>query len=95
MSGNIDFDRGERLFFQILHAIDDAPIPEGKDEGKFWTDFEKILCKDKAALTGIADLIDDVAGYGITCTGYYDPEEDARTGCVDKYTGYHYLELAE
>ena len=92
---NENFKRGEKLFECIMEAINNAPCPEDKYESKFWTDGEKILCKDEAAINGIADLVDDIAGYGICCTGYYDPEEDKRNGCEDKYTGYHYLELAE
>lgn len=92
---NLDFKRGEKLFLEIVKAINDAPCPEDKFEPKFWTDGEKILSKDQSALNGIADLIDDVATYGICCTGYYDPEEDKRSDCIDKYTGYYWLELAE
>ena len=92
---NMDFERGEKLFFAIMGAIDEAPAPEDKFESKFWTDGEKILSKDKRAINGIADLIDDVANYGICCTGYYDPEEDKRHDTIDRYTGYYYLELAE
>ena len=91
---NYDFKRGERLFNCIMEAIANAPCPEDKFEAKFWTDGEKILCKNEAAIEGIADLVDDIAGYGIACTGYYDPEEDRRNDTVDKYTGYYYLEIA-
>ena len=86
-----NFQKAEMLFYAIIGALDDTEV----DNPKFWTDAEKILCKDEAAINGIADLLDDVAGYGVCCTGYYDPEEDKRSDCVDEYTGYYYLELAE
>lgn len=86
-----NFEVAEKLFFAIMEALDNTEV----ENPKFWTDSEKILCKDQAAINGIADLLDDVAGYGVCCTGYYDPEEDNRNGVVDEYTGYYYLELAE
>lgn len=92
--GNYDFERGERLFNHIVQAIVDAPCPEDKYEPKFWSDGEKILSKDQTAINAIADLVDDIACYGIACTGYYDPEEDRRNDTIDRYTGYYYLEIA-
>ena len=86
-----NFEVAEKLFFAIMEALDNTEV----ENPKFWTDSEKIMSKDKAAISGIADLLDDVAGCGVCCTGYYDPEEDKRNGEVDKYTGYYYLELAE
>ena len=89
-----NFEIAENLFFAMVHAPEDADVMAGVT-AKFWTDGEKILSKDGAAINRIADLLDDVAGYGVTSTGYYDPEEDERTGCTDKYTGYYRLEIAE
>ena len=85
----------ERLFETIVKTLADAPCPEDKFESKFWTDGEKIMCKDRERLYGIADLIDDIAGYPMCGGGYCDPEEDKRSGCTDEYTGYYYIELAE
>ena len=86
-----NFQKAEMLFYAMIGALDDTEV----DNPKFWTDGEKILCKDQAAINGIADLLDDITGYGVCSTGYYDPEEDKRSGLVDKYTGFYYLELAE
>ena len=86
-----NFQYAENLFTAIVEALNNTEV----DSPKFWTDGEKILSKDKAALNGIADMIDQLADYGICCTGYYDPEEDKRNDCIDEYTGYYWLELAE
>ena len=86
-----NFQYAENLFATIVEAISNAEV----DSPNFWTDGEKILSKDNAALNGIADMIDQLADYGICCTGYYDPEEDKRNDCIDEYTGYYWLELAE
>lgn len=86
-----NFQKAEMLFIAMMEALTSTEV----ENPKFWTDAEKIMCKDEAAINGIADLLDDVAGYGVCCTGYYDPEEDKRSGLVDEYTGYYYLELAE
>lgn len=85
---------GIATFNDMIDALQKLCI-ESDNEPKFWTDGEKILSKDKAALNGIADMIDQLADYGICCTGYYDPEEDKRNDCIDEYTGYYWLELAE
>ena len=36
----------------------------------------------------MADIIELAGAYGTT--GYYDPEEDEREGCVDRFTGKWY-----
>lgn len=89
-----NFKIAESVFNTIIEALNDADVAPGVT-GKFWTDGEKILSKDERGVNGIADLLDDIAGFGICSGGYYDPEEDKRTGCTDQYTGYHYIELAE
>lgn len=89
-----DDNLGVQMFDSIIRSLLELCIESDK-EPKFWTDGEKILSKDMAALNGVADLIDQLADYGICCTGYYDPEEDKRFSMEDEYTGYYYLELAE
>ena len=86
-----NFQYAENLFAAIVEALNNTEV----DSPKFWTDGEKILSKDQTLLNAVADLIDGVAGYGVCCTGYYDPEEDERTNCTDEYTGNYYVELAE
>lgn len=58
-----------------------------------WCDGENILCKTYADAQKVADYIDEKAGRAISATGFYDPEEDKRMGCVDKYTGWYYVTI--
>lgn len=56
----------------------------------YWTDGEQILCKTEAEADIIADFLEDL-GFDCLNTGYYDPVEDEREGCVDNHTGYWYI----
>ena len=58
-----------------------------------WCDGENILCKTYEDAQKVADYIDEKAGRAISATGFYDPEEDKRMGCVDKYTGWYYVTI--
>ena len=56
----------------------------------FWTDGEEILCKTEEQAEAVADFLEDL-GFDCLNTGYYDPVEDKREGCVDDHTGYWYI----
>ncbi len=58
-----------------------------------WCDGENILCKTYEDAQKVADYIDEKVGRAISATGFYDPEEDERMGCVDKYTGWYYVTI--
>lgn len=58
----------------------------------FWTDGEEILCKTEKQAEVIADLLEDM-GFGLVCTGYYDPKEDEKNNAVDNHTGYWYVSV--
>ena len=47
---------------------------------------EDILTNDETAADAIADFLEEV-GFDYGKTSYYDPEEDARDGIHDSYTG--------
>ena len=61
-----------------------------------WSDGEMILCKTKEGADAICDLLwqlyrsndEDIT----FTTGYFDPEEDARQGDEDRYTGWYYVD---
>lgn len=82
---------GVVMFNAIVKQLYESSDDHGNEE--FWSDGEKVLVRDEAKANALADLIDAAAGYGITCTGYYDPEEDARLNLTDRYTGYHYVDI--
>ena len=62
---------------------------EDKKHG-YWTDGEQILCKTEEEVNIVADFLEDL-GFCDLNTGYYDPIEDEREGCVDDHTGYWYI----
>lgn len=85
---------GIQMFDNMVRSLLELCIESGR-EPKFWTDGEKILSKDRNALYGIADLIDQLADYPVCSGGYYDPDEDAQFKTCDEYTGFYYIQLAE
>lgn len=52
----------------------------------FWTDGTDILCKTEEEAKSVANFLEDM-GFDSISTGYYDPDEDERNGCVDEKTG--------
>lgn len=63
------------------------------------TDGSEILCEDEETAEYVADTIenlckDEDGDNYLICTGYYDPEEDMRDGCVDSYTDWWYVDIA-
>lgn len=68
-------------------------LPELGSESKYdiWQDGSEILCKYEVVANIIADLIESCSVDAHT--GYYDPEEDARSNEVDDHTGYWYIDF--
>lgn len=62
-----------------------------RNKGKIRSDGEQLLTETEELANALADLIDLVDD--CQTTGYYDPEEDAKSGEVDEYTGYYYVSL--
>lgn len=50
---------------------------------------DELICNDEEATEIIADFLDSLGL--VTCTGYYDPEEDTRNNEVDDRTGWWYI----
>lgn len=57
---------------------------------KIWTDGSEILVNTASAAEIIADFM-AVLGYD-SHIGYYDPKDDERDHCVDRYTGWWYID---
>ena len=53
---------------------------------------DEILTNSETAADAIADLLESI-GFDYVNTGYYDPEEDARDGISDHYTGKWYVSV--
>lgn len=56
---------------------------------EMWSDGSEILVNNENAAEYIADFL-EALGYEAH-TGYYDPKQDERDGCVDEHTGYYYI----
>lgn len=60
------------------------------DQVLFWSNGDEILCKTADGADTVADLL-EACGIDCAVTGYYDPDEDQRSGEVDSLTGWHYV----
>ena len=50
-----------------------------------------IVSKDETTVNRIADMLDSMGFDAVT--GYFNPEEDKRSGEVDSLTGYYYVDI--
>lgn len=59
---------------------------------------DTILCRTEDVANAVAEIIERLYAAQDEdvqiCTGYYDPEEDARSGETDELTGWHYVDIA-
>lgn len=95
-----DFE--EHIFDNVFNAfLSKLPLnpPEIEINGVskvrevIWTDGTEILCAYEDMAEKIADILDAISGEPEAHTGYYDPFEDARDGCVDDHTGFYYVDF--
>ena len=54
-------------------------------------DKSMIVSKDETTVNRIAEMLDSMGFDAVT--GYFDPEEDKRSGEVDSLTGYYYVDI--
>ena len=80
----------DNVFNQILSVL---PGRVYSEDVLIWTDGTEILCKTEWLAELIADMIKQIAGEPEAHTGYYDPSEDERDGCVDSHTGWYYVDF--
>ena len=78
-------EENANLWLAITGALPHKP----SEKCKFWSNDEEILGLDEVEVNIIADLL-DCMGYD-AITGYYDPEEDAKNGDTDDFTGHYYV----
>lgn len=57
-----------------------------------WTDGTEIMCAYESTAEFIANILEAISGEKEAHTGYYDPFDDARDGCVDNHTGFYYVD---
>jgi hypothetical protein len=66
-------------------------------EGSVWSSGYEILCKTEDGADALADMFECLYKAQdeeiLINTGYYDPEEDARNGELDSFTGWWYVNI--
>lgn len=85
------------MYYSLFDAIINTAPREPTDGEPIWSNGDMILCRTEWIADEIAAAVENVGTavghYTLTHTGYYDPAEDERDKCVDKYTGWWYVEL--
>lgn len=78
-------------FNEFVNALPDCPC------GYIWSSKDEILCKSESAANTISELIEHLYASQqediLVHTGYYDPIEDEKSGEVDKFTGWWYVDI--
>lgn len=87
MDRDIMYLMDRRIWDYFIQSLDDNT--ENNTHG-FWTDGTDILCKTEEEAKGVANFLQDM-GFDSVSTGYYDPVQDERDGCVDDKTGYWFI----
>lgn len=79
-------------FNDILLSLPISPESPNR-EVKYWSNGCDILCRDEESASAIADFLNEM-GYEEVNTGFYDPEEDKKSGEVNECTGWYYVGIA-
>ena len=79
--------RNEKFDTEALWCSLEAPNTHG------YVKYDKsmIVSKDETTVNRIADMLDSMGFDAVT--GYFNPEEDKRSGEVDSLTGYYYVDI--
>jgi len=64
-----------------------------RNPNDLWSDGSQLLSPNEELINQIADLFEGTYCGLCMVTGYYDPEEDARNGDTDEFTGSYYLDI--
>lgn len=74
----------------LLEELPKQPLSfDTSDNPGYWTNGDAILCSCEAEASILADFISTFGVVGQF--GFYDPDEDARTGEQDDCTGFWYV----
>lgn len=92
-----DCDNASKALRLILDCLPKQPRScDINDDTGFWSDGDEILCPSEQECEIVADFLEDVLKEisSITVhTGYYDPDEDKRSGEDDYRTGFYYIDF--
>lgn len=76
------------VFCEFSRMCWEGPL---RNKDVLWSNGSLFLAASAAIADEVANWFDEL-GF-CACTGYYDPEEDVRNGCVDECTGFHYVDI--
>lgn len=93
-------DDFENYVFENVWCIVAEQLPTKEDHERdvhnaidVWFDDVQIMCRTEEIADTIANILDKISGERMAHTGYYDPEEDERSGEVDDHTGWWYVDF--
>lgn len=89
-------NKSKELWKLIMELLPKEPRSyDTADDPGFWTDGYQILCPSEAECAFVAEFLTDIFSETnvVVLTGYYDPEEDARNGEQDDYTGFYCIRI--
>ena len=64
-----------------------------RDEKVLTCNGDEFVFKTEVGAESFADLVDQMFGERVARTGWYDPEEDAKDGVNDEFTGKYYVNI--
>lgn len=86
----VDGEMGVKALNMLLHALPKHPRSyDTSDNPGYWSNGDAFLCSCETEASILSDFI---STFGVVAqTGYYDPEEDARSNEQDDCTGFWYV----
>jgi len=78
---------------EAINYMMDGHLPNCVFDGEVIDDGDQLLCSTETVADLVANYIDELCGDRVSHTGYYDPEEDERSGEVDDHTGWYYVDF--
>lgn len=98
LSEDVDLDYAMNPAWEIIQNIIDR-VPNIYKDDMEWLDVEiatngdELLFHYETDCERFADVLDDYVFGFVEChTGYYDPEEDEKSGETDENTGWYYID---
>lgn len=92
-----DRSEGSKTLDAIMKCLPHQPrCYDTSDNPGYWSSGEMILCSCETESSIIADFLEDMLKETSDLdvnTGYFDPDEDARSGEQDDYTGFYYIDF--
>lgn len=90
-------NKGDVVLDMIMDMLPSTPRSyDVSDDPGFWSDGTEILCPSEAEADMVAEFLRDVLSEYSAIdvhTGYYDPDEDAKSGEQDDHTGFYYIDF--